>query len=190
MATLEAATLKAFRAGSMEALAVVVETYQTKLFRIGLRLFGQTSDAADFAQDGFVRAFEQRRHYQAERPFEPWLVTVAVNAGRSRLRRRKELPSASLPDPGVEPQAERLLLAQEQREQVQTALVRLQPIHRECLVLRFEAELPLNEIARTLRLSLGTVKSRLNRGLKAFAEAYSVIGGEPHALPRLRSLVD
>lgn len=109
----------------------------------------------------------------------PWLFTVAVNLGRERLRRRREWPQGDqLPEGVQEPDGEKSLLRAERKRMVQQALGRVPALFRECLALRYEADLSLQELAQALSLPLGTVKSRLSRGLAAFAKQYRLLGGE------------
>lgn len=166
-----------FHDGDLEALHEMVEHYQGSIFGIGLKLLGTVDDAKDYSQDVFVHAYEKRQKYDPGRPFEPWFYKLALNLGRERLRKRREIPkSDAMPVGIVEETAERGLMEREQREHVQNALQKLKPKYRECLVLRFESDMQLHEIAQTLGLSLGAVKTRLRRGLMAFKEVY-VEGG-------------
>jgi RNA polymerase sigma-70 factor, ECF subfamily len=159
--------------GDMDALHWVVETYQDAMLRLGWRFFGRAAEAQDFAQDVFVRLYEQRHHYNPDRPLQPWLYTVAANLGREHLRRHREIPMGDdLPALTVNAEAEDRVLQDEQRRHVLQLLQTLQPKHREVLALRFESGLSLQEIAQVLKAPLGTIKSRLSRGLEEFHEAY------------------
>ncbi len=179
MTALDLKLAKRFQAGDLEALRVIVETYQTRLFGMGIRLLGQQAEAADFCQEAFLHAFEKRRWYDPKRPFEPWFFKVAINLGRERLRRRREIPMGDdMPVKSVAAQGDQELLQQERQAKVQAALAKLKPKYRESLALRFESDMSLKEMAATLGIALGTVKSRLNRGLQAFQKAYESVGGE------------
>ncbi|MCK5219653.1 sigma-70 family RNA polymerase sigma factor [bacterium] len=175
-----------FHAGDMMALETVINHFQTRLFRIGLGFFKRPEDAADFAQDVFLRAFEQRTRYNPQRPFEYWFFKVAINLGRNRLRRQREFPAShALPEKTVEARAEVDAIAREEHLLVQQALKNIKPRYRESLILRFEADLSLENMAKSLGVPLGTAKSRLRRGLWAFQKAYQKLGGEiRHALPQ------
>jgi RNA polymerase sigma-70 factor (ECF subfamily) len=164
-----------FYEGDRDALRWVVETYQAAFYRMGWRFFGRGAEAQDFAQDVFVHAFEKRERYDPSRPLKPWLFTVAANLGRESMRRNKhrEIPAGDeLPETGVAPVAEAQLEGEEQRDRVVQLLGSLHPRYREVLALRFESGLSLAETAQVLHLPLGTVKSRLSRGLAAFHGAY------------------
>lgn len=168
-----------FRDGDTDAFGKLIQAFQDRLFRLGLRLFGQRAEAEDFAQEALIRVYEKRRLYDAQRPLAPWLFTVAVNLGRERLRRRREWPQGDqLPEGAQEPDGEKSLLRAERKQVVQLALSRVPVPFRECLALRYEAGLSLQELAQALGLPIGTVKSRLSRGLAAFAKQYRLLGGE------------
>lgn len=167
-----------FHDGDLEALEEIIENYQGSVFGIGLKLMGTVEDAKDYSQDVFVHAYEKRQKYDPERPFEPWFYKLALNLGRQRLRKRREVPrSESMPVEMVEETAERSFMQSEKEDLVRYALQKLKPKYRECLALRFEADMQLHEIVQTLGISLGTVKTRLRRGLMAFKEAYVKVGG-------------
>ena len=168
---------KRFHNGDLEALREMVEHYQGSVFGIGLKLLGSVDDAKDYSQDVFVHAYEKRQKYDPERPFEPWFYKLALNLGRQRLRKRREIPrSDAMPEEIVTETAERGVVENERKDRVRNALRKLKPKYRECLALRFESDMQLHEIAQTLGISLGTVKTRLRRGLMAFKEVY-VKGG-------------
>ncbi len=184
MSSLDPALRDRFRAGDLEALGEIVERFQASLFHMGLRIFRQPADAKDFVQDVCLRAFERRIRYDAGRPFEPWFYKLAMNVAREKFRRRREFPAGDeLPDPPRPPRVEAELVAEERDRRVAGALQQVKPKYREVLALRFSEDLALAEIAQAMDLSLGTVKSRLSRGLKAFHQAYLALGGEADDLP-------
>ena len=168
-----------FRNGDPDALHAVVTCCQNTVFRIGLKLFANQDDAKDFCQDVFLHAFEKRGRYDPKRPLEPWLYRVALNFGRGRLRRKRSL---SLIDADafqhVDDRAVRDLVEEERRVAVQKALMQLKSNYRECLLLRFECDLKLEEIAGVLEIPLSTVKTRLRRAMAAFKECYIADGGD------------
>ena len=177
MAGIDQDSAKRFHDGDHEALQEVIGQYQGSVFGIGLKLLGSVDDAKDYSQDVFVHAYEKRYRFDPERPFEPWFYKLALNLGRQRLRKRREIPkSDDMPEEIVTETAERGVVENERRDRVRHALQKLKPKYRECLALRFESDMQLHEIAQTLGISLGTVKTRLRRGLMAFKEVY-VKGG-------------
>ena len=178
MTGIDQESMKRFHDGDPEALQEIVTHYQGSVFGIGVKLLGTAEDAKDYCQDVFVHAYEKRRLYDPERPFEPWFYKLALNLGRQRLRKRREIPkSDSMPVQVAGETAEREMVEKERKARVENALRKLKPKYRECIALRFEADMQLQEIAQTLGLPLGTVKTRLRRGMTAFKELYAQGGG-------------
>ncbi len=167
-----------FFSGDLEALEMIIDQYQTLVYRMGLKLFRSSAEASDFCQNVFIHAFEKRKRFNPQKPLKPWFLKVALNVGRMQFRKQREIPMGDeVPERETAAHAEITLLAEERQQLVRQALQTLAPKYRESLLLRFEAELSLKEIAETLGLSLGTVKSRLSRGLSRFKQAYQAVGG-------------
>jgi RNA polymerase sigma-70 factor, ECF subfamily len=181
METLAAEVLIRFQTGEREAFRLVIEHFRQKMFRLGLRLFSDPNDADDFAQDVFIRAYEKRGQYDPTRTFEPWLYRLAINLGRGTMRKRKirEVSMGDrLPEITVAPRAEQELIDSERSHRLQAVFNQLAPKYKVCLALRLESDLSLEEMAKTLKLPLSTVKTRLYRGLKTFAAALSAQKGD------------
>jgi RNA polymerase sigma-70 factor (ECF subfamily) len=131
-------------------------------------LTGDAREAEDVVQEAFVRAvLHGRRVLDADSP-EAWLRRVARNVAHSRWRRRvrlKELIGLTEPRPPTVPDMP------EDRLAVHAAIRTLPRHFREVIALHYVADVPVDEIADTLGVSLGTVKSRLFRGRKALRAA-------------------
>lgn len=129
-------------------------------------LLGDLPEAEDVTQDAFAKAsFHWARIAAYDRP-EAWVRRVAFNNAHNSTRRaRRWLVAMARHGPPPDVPA-----ASADHLDLHRALGRLAPRHREVLVLHYVAELPLDEVARQLRLPVGTVKSRLNRARRALAE--------------------
>ena len=147
---------------------------QDRLYRFLLRLTGDTALAEDLFQQTWIRALERPRRFDPRRPFENWLLRVARNLAIDELRRRRpESLDEPLPSGGdrasalVAPGGDALdaLLARERAETVRQVLASLPFLYREVLVLRFEEDMKLDEIALVIGAPTPTIKSRLARGL-------------------------
>lgn len=169
-----------FKAGDMGAMEEIMVLHERGIYQVGLRLFARADLAADFCHDVFIRIYEKRHTFNPAKPLKPWLFQVAVNLGRDKLRRRREIPmeTESIPEPAAEPENDKEPLADEDRARIWQAMEMVAPIYREALALRFSSDLKVKEIAKTLGISLSAAKVRLCRGLKAFAEAFKQIGGD------------
>jgi RNA polymerase sigma-70 factor (ECF subfamily) len=131
-------------------------------------LLGDLQEAEDVTQDAFAKAsFHWKRIAAYDQP-EAWVRRVAFNEAYNSTRRtRRWLVALARHGPPAQVPA-----VSPDRVDLHRALCRLPPRHREVLVLHYVAELTVDEVARQLRLPLGTVKSRLSRARKALAQEY------------------
>lgn len=138
---------------------------------------GDLSEAEDVVAEAFARAVSRRRTFERLDNPEAWLRTVAVNAARTRFRRRQMgerlLGRAAAPARD----AHRPSLSEDRMDLV--AALRALPVsQRETLALHYLADLPVAEVAETLGVPVGTVKARLSRGRAALATALGTEGTE------------
>jgi RNA polymerase sigma-70 factor (ECF subfamily) len=172
------ALLDRARRGDREAFTDLVVRHQDELYTMALRYTGRPSDAADVVQETFLRAFLNVPKLRGA-SIRPWLHRVALNAARDLHRRNARRPAdpmedaegkvLELPDPGAGPE-----VRAENRERagaIRSALLELPDEFRSAVVLRDVSDLTYEEIAETLRLPLGTVKSRISRGRTLLAAA-------------------
>jgi RNA polymerase sigma factor (sigma-70 family) len=138
------------------------------MVRLALFLVDDLSSAEDVVQDAFTAVC---RTYGSSldglRDAEAYLHTAVVNAARSMLRRRRTARAYTPPHQGQGPPVDEGLLLAEEHRQVLVALGTLTERQREVLVLRYWSELSEAQIAETLGLSRGTVKSTASRALDA-----------------------
>jgi RNA polymerase sigma-70 factor, ECF subfamily len=160
-----------------ELLDRLIEQYQYRLFRYLLYITGNTERAEDFFQETWIRVLERGHQYDGKFKFEAWLFTIARNLVIDWQRQKKAVSLDSMMDPeegkGFEPVDEKaesplnLFLQEETQDRVQASLEQLPAAYREVLLLRFQEEMQLDEIARIQATPISTVKSRLYRGLDA-----------------------
>ena len=164
-----------------ELLDRLIEHYQHRLYRYLLFLTGDRALAEDLFQETWVRVFERGHQYNCNSKFESWLFAIARNlvidvSRRKKIRSLDELADSESEHP-YEPPDERsasvlqLLVSRENQQAVQLSLLKIPAYYREVLLLRFNEELGLEEIAAVLATPLSTVKSRLYRGLTALKSA-------------------
>jgi RNA polymerase sigma-70 factor, ECF subfamily len=167
-----------------QLLDLLIEQYQFRLFRYLLHLTGSRERAEDFFQETWVRVLERGHQYDGKWKFEAWLFTIARNLVLDWHRRVKPESFESLRGPEEDAPAFDLkdeksatplesVLNLEQREGVHASLGKIPAVYREVLVLRFQEEMQLDEIAGVLSTPVSTVKSRLYRGLEALRSAMS-----------------
>ena len=170
-----ASGLKRQAAGLLDELIV---RYQHRLLRYLLYLTGNREQAEDLFQEVWMRVLVRGSQYNGQARFETWLFTIARNLLIDQRRKRTmssldelfetggddDRPMASEVADG-EPTPFDRFANLEDRERIAGALLQLDTLHREVLVLRFHEELSLDEIAKVTKAPLSTVKSRLYRGL-------------------------
>jgi RNA polymerase sigma-70 factor, ECF subfamily len=155
--------------GDTAGLAGLMSRYQDRLLRYLLRLLGEEAVSEDVFQQTWLHATERIRRYDPDRPFGPWLFTVARNLALDELRRRRpESLDESAEEPAANgPEGDPLssAVAGQRRGRLAEALAALPPLDREVVALRFEEDLALSEVAAVLGVPLPTAKARLYRAL-------------------------
>jgi len=181
---------RALKQRDPEILDRLIEQYQFRLFRYLVHLTASRERAEDFFQETWLRVLERGHQYDGKWKFEAWLFAIARNLVLDWHRRKKPQSIDSLAGPGEDAtfdvQDERgqspleQVLQAEQKSGVQQSLEKVPAIYREVLVLRFQEELQLDEIAGVIGAPISTVKSRLYRGLEAVKSAMvaRAIGGQ------------
>jgi RNA polymerase sigma-70 factor (ECF subfamily) len=159
----------------------LIEQYQYRLFRYLLYVTGDKARAEDFFQETWIRVLERGHQYDGKSRFEAWLFAIARHLVIDWQRTKKMQSLDALTDPEQErplqfanesePSPLRQVLAQESEMNVQASLGKIPAIYREVLVLRFQEELQIEEMAGVLSIPVSTVKSRLYRGLEALRGA-------------------
>jgi RNA polymerase sigma-70 factor (ECF subfamily) len=169
--------LAAVLAGEMEALAELVRRYQQPVANYLARLAGSDwALAQDLAQETFLRVLRTNAT-RGHRPFKPWLYTIATNLARdhfksSTTRREVRLePEHGMTFLDATPGPEEAALRLEEAAALRCALDTLGEEYRVTLLLRFFADLSLQDIAVALGIPIGTVKSRLSVGLRQLRAA-------------------
>lgn len=147
----------------------VVREHSSRVYRLAYRLTGNQHDAEDLTQDVFIRVFRSLSTYTPG-TFEGWLHRITTNLFLDMVRRRQRIRFDALGDDaaerlsGREPAPDRLLADRQLDSDVQSALDSLPPDFRAAVVLCDIEGLSYEEIAATLGVKLGTVRSRIHRG--------------------------
>jgi RNA polymerase sigma-70 factor (ECF subfamily) len=160
----------------------LIQQYHYRLFRYLAMLVGQRETAEDLFQETWMRVLEKGHQYRGQWKFETWLFSIARHLAIDFLRRRQpqsldalleESPAAAPPELAGAPASAFDAVAQgEEAARLAAVLEGLPPAYREVLVLRFQEDLALEEIAAVLDAPLPTVKSRLYRGLETLRERW------------------
>ena len=162
----DAALVRRCLDGEETAVRALVGRYQQRVFGVCYRMLGHREDAEDTAQDVFLRVFRSLHRWDPDRPFQPWLMTIAVNRCRTVLQQRARLPS---PSEFVEMTADAPPATSDLAEELQLGLEELREEYRACFVLFHQQELSCVEIGKILECPEGTVKTWLHRARRELA---------------------
>jgi RNA polymerase sigma-70 factor, ECF subfamily len=171
--------------GDMAAFRELVEAYKKKMYHFALDMVGDPADAEDISQEVFLKVFRGFKTFKRDAKLSSWLYRIAYNASIDHLRRKSLAPdpvedavldaasagfseSPSSPDPART--AENRLL----RARVEKALQKVSPRERTVFLLRHYNDLMLDEIAETMQISVGSVKSYLFRCLRKLQKELAV----------------
>jgi RNA polymerase sigma-70 factor (ECF subfamily) len=164
------------RRGDRDAFGHLVRGYQGRLFGLVLMMVREPSGAEEAPQDAFVRAFTQIHQYEDQRPFHPWLASIAVRLAQNWLRRhgrtaRREGTSLeSAEEPGATAAALTKLIADEQSRGLWQAVTALPSGERTAVILYYRDEMAVRDVAGALGVTTGTVKTRLFRARRHLRE--------------------
>jgi RNA polymerase sigma-70 factor (ECF subfamily) len=187
----DAEVIRRVRAGDSELFGVLVDRYGARIARLVRGFIRNEEDARDVAQDAFLKAFARLDRFDGRSAFFTWLYRIAANTAmdhNKKWRRRPTPLSLQAESPGAEddrpavmpvasgPSPLERAQASELRERVDEALEAMPPVYREVLVLREIEGLSYDDIARTLRVSRGTVESRLFRARERLRERFGGTG--------------
>ena len=153
----------------------VVREHSARVYRLAYRLSGNPQDAEDLTQETFVRVFRSLADFSPG-TFEGWLHRITTNLFLDMVRRRQRIRFDALPEdterlPGTAPSPEQVYSDTHLDPQVQAALDALPPEFRVAVVLCDIEGLTYEEIAATLGVKLGTVRSRIHRGRDQLRQA-------------------
>lgn len=166
----ELRTVARAKQGDADAFALLVQTYETSVYRLALRMCGNAHDAEEVAQEAFMAAWKGLPSFRGESKFSSWLYQLTTNEAINFLRKEKRHRAATPLEDELEPAtgdtAQQAVETKELQQALQQALDALTPEHRQIFLLRQMRQLSYDEIGRLLGLESGTVKSRLNRAKK------------------------
>jgi len=152
----------------------LIEQYQHRLLRYLIHLAGSRELAEDLFQETWIRVLERGHQYDGKHEFSTWLYAIARNLTIDYLRKKGTVSldgpmdddeHAPLEPADKAPAAWEVVAQHEQAERISAALITIPAEYRETVVLRFQEGMALEEIASVTGARLGTVKSRLYRGL-------------------------
>lgn len=164
----DSALVAAFRSGRREAFDVIVVRHRRNVYQVCYRFVHHHEDAADLAQDVFVRAFRGLRNFKGDASLGTWLYRVAVNTCLNRVSVKKPTTSPLEAAAHVDARATSPLdqvLRGERSEVLRQAIERLPPKQRATLVLRVYQDCSHEEIAAAMGTTIGAAKANLFHAL-------------------------
>lgn len=178
------ALVTALREGSERAYESLLLRFQQPVYNLALRLLNDPSDASDVVQEVFLKVFRNVTHFRGQSSLKTWIFRITINEAHNQRRwffrhRHREVGIEDeqedcrsradvLTDAGESPFD--YVFDQEKQALIEAALARINPTFRAAVVLRDITDLSYEEIAEILRVSLGTVKSRILRGREALRQ--------------------
>ncbi len=155
--------------GDAAAWEPLVLAHQQPVFRLSYLLLGDSDEAEDIAQETFLRAWKHLKRFDPARPLRPWLLSIAANSARNRLRSAgrylaaltrafREQPKPVLPD--------ELSAQNTESNELWRAVQQLDLADQQIVYLRYFLDLSVSETGEVLQIAEGTVKSRSSRALE------------------------
>ena len=147
--------------GDLDAFEELIRRLQRRVYGFAYQHLRDVDEAHDLAQEIFVKLYRNLGRFDAERPFEPWFWKLAANTTINYRRKRVPLPTEQ-PIETADPDTDPTTLQRHDPALVQ-ALSQLDPAYRMPVLLHYYADLPLEQVATTLNLTVPAIKSRLHR---------------------------
>lgn len=174
---LEKLLIKKSQSGDVDSFEFLLDSYDKKAYNIAYRIMGNEEDAKDMAQEALLRVYRSLKDFKGQSSFSTWLYRIVTNVCLDELRRRKKekyvsMDSTIYTDNGElhrelcseKETPESIYERVEEGELVRNAIQELSEDYRSVIVLRDIQGFSYEEISNILDCSLGTVKSRINRG--------------------------
>ena len=147
--------------GDLDAFEELIRRLQRRVYGFAYQHLRDVDEAHDLAQEIFVKLYRNLGRFDAERPFEPWFWKLAANTTINYRRKRVPLPTEQ-PIETADPDTDPTTLQRHDPALVQ-ALSQLDPAYRMPVLLHYYADLPIEQVATTLNLTVPAIKSRLHR---------------------------
>ena len=160
---------------NIEAYNILVKRYKDPLMNFVYRFVGDKDVSTDIVQETMIKFYLNKDSYKSFAKFSTWIYTIAGNLAKNELKRRKRRTILSLDNEDDENRSlqvedtkfispERFADNEIKGSMIQKALAQVKPVYREVVILRDIDGFSYEEIAEMTELSIGTVKSRINRG--------------------------
>ncbi len=162
--------------GDKKAFGKLVLKYQRRLIRQIFMMLGRVGTAEDIVQEAFVKGYLALDSFEINRPFYPWITRIARNLALNRIKRDSkmsvfsELDETEIEVPDVSDNPLNSLIEKEDDRRLAQAVLTLPIPFRTVFVLRMVEKMSYEDIAKKLKISVGTVNSRLSRAREKLVE--------------------
>lgn len=167
--------------GDPAAFNRLMEMHEKRMYAVALRMFGNREDAQDSLQEAMLRVYRSIGGFKGQSSFGTWVYRITMNTCLDEIRRKKNKQSASLDnmldqgwaptDEGASP--EKRVMQQEMRKSIAQSIQELPEDMRSAIIMRDVHGYSFEEIADTLNVNVGTIKSRISRGREKLREKLS-----------------
>ncbi len=155
--------------GNLYSFEILVKRYQKNIYRLAFRMTKDHDSADDIAQETFVKAFTSISSFKEEYKFYPWISRICMNLSINYLKRKRfsitesELSPQKLENQKTVSDPINQMIKDELMDRIDSSINQLPPPFKAVLILKVYEELSYEQIAKTLKISVGTVMSRLFR---------------------------
>jgi RNA polymerase sigma-70 factor (ECF subfamily) len=166
--------------GDQKAFSQLMQRYLQTVYNYLYRMTQNHELSEEIAQEAFVKAYQNLKNFDRQRPFKPWILRIASNAAISQLRKQSKLVSLNaMEEEGTWTEAQHQtaddVVVQLERklstEEVLKALQTLDDKYRQALLLRYQQDLSYEAVAETLGIPLNTVRTWIKRGTEKLKHA-------------------
>ena len=156
--------------GDLDAFGILIERYQQSIFRMILRMTGNSAEAEELTQSVFVKVYSNLTQFNPKYKFFSWLYRIALNEALNYLKSRKNISAINVNTSVTHENPEVIFHKKERKEALEQAIMELNPMERTLIVLKYYQEMSYKEISNVTGLSVKKVKSRLFTGRKKLKE--------------------
>lgn len=178
------AAVDAIRAGDKDAFAQIIRVYQKRMFNLALMIVPDRAGAEDVVQEALMRAYTHLDRYEEIRDFYPWIATITVRLAQNWRRSRARMVDSDEDAPHAQIEAPDDVLAElivdQSAKQLWQAVSRLPQGERAAVLLFYQQDMKVNDVAQVLGITPGSVKTLLFRAREKLRNQFAPSAIEHH----------
>lgn len=170
--------------GDKDKFAIIMDRYQSKLFRYGRRFLTDVDDVTDVVQDVFIKVYQNIKSFDSKQRFSPWIYRIAHNTYINSIKKNSRGPlylfdfDVLISHTVVEDPLVRGREKSEIKKMIDESLSKLETKYKEILILYYIEEFSYKEISDILQIPIGTVGVRVMRGRELLKNSYKEVSKE------------